>query len=167
MAARRAPGLLPLFFFVAFVALPVAMVAARGGANLHSRIQRLWALQISIQSDDPGRVATLDRAADLALLEQLLAPSPRRSERARKMYDSWHARRGWRIYEVDAPRVEVDAGGDSAVARFVLKQSQKRERVRWACRDEWVRRDGTWYLSRRRKQLIDTRSVDAPAPLLP
>jgi hypothetical protein len=170
MAARRGgrDGIgLAVFFAVAFVALPVWLVALRGGANLHNRAQRIWALQISIQSDDPGRLAIEDADADLAILEELLAPSPRRRERARKMYDSWHERRGWRIYEIDAPRVEVDPAGDSAVVRFVLKQSRKRERVRWACRDEWTRHDGVWYLSRRRKALIDTRSVDAPAPLLP
>jgi hypothetical protein len=156
-----------LFHLGAFVLVPLAIVAARGDGNLHGRIQRLWALQVSIQSADPGRFAIEDAGADIEILESLLVPSPERSTRARGMYDSWHGRREWGIYEIDGPRIEYAENGNAAVARFVLKQSNQRERLRWACRDEWTREDGTWYLSRRRKTLLDTSSVDAPSPLLP
>ncbi len=165
----RAPrGTAPaVFYLAAFVLVPVVIVAARGDANLHSRIQRLWALQISIQSDDPGRLAIEDAAADVEILEELLVPAAERRARARKMYDSWHRRREWGIYEIDGPRIEYAENGDAAVARFVLKQSNQRERLRWTCEDEWTRQRGTWYLIRRRKTLIDTSSVEAPRPLLP
>jgi hypothetical protein len=156
-----------VLFLAAFAIIPVAIVAARGDANLHSRIQRLWALQISIQSDDPGRLAIEDAAADVEILEELLVPAAERRTRARKMYDSWHRRREWGIYEIDGPRIEYAENGDAAVARFVLKQSNQRERLRWACKDEWTRRGGSWYLMRRHKTLIDTSSVEAPRPLLP
>lgn len=156
-----------LFHLGAFVILPVAFVAAWGDANLHSRIQRLWALQVSIQSDDPGRVAIEDARVDVEILEDLLVPAPERRTRAQRMYESWHRRREWGIYEIDGPQIEYAEDGESALARFVLKQSNQRERLRWACRDEWERRDGTWYLRRRHKTLIDTGRVDAPRPLLP
>jgi hypothetical protein len=156
-----------LFYLVAFVIVPLLSVAARGDGNLHGRIQRLWALQVSIQSDDPGRFAIEDAGADVEILEGMLVPSPERPTRARKMYDSWHGRREWGIYEIDGPRIEYAQHGKTATARFVLKQSNQRERLRWACRDEWVREGGTWYLSRRHKTLIDRSSIDAPGPLLP
>ena len=59
------------FFALAFVVVPLFVAKWKAGGNLHSRVHRLWALHMSIQSGDPGRVAIEDPEADIAILEEL------------------------------------------------------------------------------------------------
>ena len=149
------------------VLLPLLVLSARGGENLHSRMQRFRALRVSIQSDDPGRLAIADPAADLAILEALLAPDPGRRVRAKALRDAWLREREWKIYEhVDEP-VRVAPGGDAATARYVLKASRGLDRLHWDCEDEWTRRDGVWYLERHRETRAASVRRSPPGPVLP
>ncbi len=166
MAARDAMRL-PVLFLGAFVLLPVVMLTARGGGNLHSRMQRYRALRVSIQSDDPGRLAIADAEADLAILEALFPPAPGRRVRARALYDSWQRERDWKIYEyVDQP-LEVAEGGEAATARYVLKASRDLDRLHFECEDVWARRGGVWYLDRHRETRVASRRIRPPSPVLP
>jgi hypothetical protein len=156
-----------LFFFAAFVLVPVAMVAARGGGNLHSRIQRYHALRVSVQSDDPGHLAIADAGAELEILEGLLVPSRGRRMRARALYDSWRKQSEWEIYELADQRVEIAEGGESATARYALKASRERDRLHFACEDVWTKHEGVWYLDRRQETRLGGRRTPPPAPVLP
>jgi hypothetical protein len=166
MAARDAARILPVLL-AAFVLLPLLVLAARGGENLHSRMQRYRALRISIQSDDPGRLAIADAPADLEILEALLVPAPGRRLRARALHDAWQRERGWKIYEhVDEP-VELAPGGETATARYLLKASRDLDRLHWECEDRWTKQDGIWYLDRHRETRVGSRRITPPGPVLP
>src|SRR5262245_638197 len=165
MAARDAARILALL--AAVVALPLLVLAARSGENLHSRLQRFRALRVSIQSDDPGRLAIADAGADLAILEALLAPEPGRRLHARALYDAWQRESDWKIYEhVDEP-VELAPGGEAAVHRYVLKASRGLDRLHWECEDAWARRGGVWYLDRHRETRVASVRRSPPGPVLP
>jgi hypothetical protein len=148
-----------------FVVLPLAMVGANAGANLHSRVQRLLALNVAIQSDDPGTLATLDPAADVSILEELLLPARDRSARAREMYESWRGQKGWIVYELTDLRVDRDSDGSTAVSSYALKQRQGDRRRELACVDRWRSQGGVWYLGRRREKLARAWTV-APSRVL-
>ena len=155
------------FFLAAFVAVPLAVLAARGGENLHSRMQRYRALRVSIQSDDPGRLAIADAQADLEILEALLVPQPGRRLHARALYDAWQRERGWKIYEhVDEP-VELVEGGTAATSRYLLKASRELDRLHWECEDRWKRVGGVWYLDRHRETRVASRRITPPGPVPP
>jgi hypothetical protein len=156
-----------LFFLAAFALVPLVLVATRGGANLHGRIQRYHALRFSIQSDDPGRLAIADPEADVEILAALLVPAPGRRERARALYDSWRRLASWEIYELAEQRVELAEDGQAATESYVLKASRGRARLHFECEDEWTKRDGTWYLLRQRADRIGSRLIAEPGPIRP
>jgi hypothetical protein len=144
------------FFALAFVVVPLFVAKWKAGGNLHSRVHRLWALHISIQSGDPGRLAIEDAEADIAILEELLLPSPRRTARAREFYQHWRQRKDWPVVEIDEPEIQLDPSGCSATARYVLKMRQPYKRREVAYVDTWRKLDGVWYLARRRERPLRT-----------
>ncbi len=147
------------FFAVAFVVVPLLVTKWKAGGNLHSRVHRLWALHMSIQSGDPGRRAIEDAEADIAILEELLLPSPQRSARAREFYQRWRQWKGWPVVEIEEPEIDLDPSGSSATARYVFKMRQPYKRREVAYVDTWRNLDGVWYLVGRRIQPLRTYAV--------
>lgn len=144
-------------------------VVFKGGGDIHSYLQRWAALHISIQSNDPGRIAIEDRDADVRILSEFIIRDGNEVESAERYYDQWREGREWAIFEYELDDIDMDPSGDSAVVKQTLKMryaplhadpmALRLERTEEQ-RSTWNRIDGRWYLSE--LNLVELETVERP-----
>jgi len=145
-------------------------VVFNGGEDIHSYLQRWAAMHISIQSNDPGRIAIEDRAADVHILSEFINPDGDEVESAERYYDQWREGREWAIFEYDLDAIDIDPSGDSAAVKQTLKMryaplhadpmALRLERTEEQ-RSTWIRIEGRWYLSE--LNLVELKTIERPA----
>jgi hypothetical protein len=170
-ATRKHVGAIA-FFVLAFVALPLAVVAWRGGGTLEIRMQQWNALRQSVQSGDPAREAIDDPEADTALIENFLFPSPTRRALASARYEQWRSNRDWWTMDVHLLSVEPDAAGTTAVVTHefemkLLRGGLEIERRRVERRETWEKLGGVWYLHGTDERVVEVLEPRASDFLIP
>lgn len=159
------------FSLVAFVAVPLLLVAFFGDSNLHSRMEQWYALHISLQSVDPGRIAIDDPEADTKLIASYLEPGPGRLDRAKEFHDMWRNDRDWAIRDGDLKKFEIDQNGQQAeiVLDLVMDTANETSTTYREVRERsiWTKIDGAWYLSTIDSETTDTYTRKRPGVIRP
>ena len=172
LASAREHAAATAFFVLAFVVVPLAVVAWKGGGTLEMRFQQWNALRQSIQSNDPAREAIDDPDADIALIESFLFPTDERHALAGACYEKWRADRDWWTMDAHLKSVEKNQSGTSAIVTHefelkLLREGLELERRRISRRETWEKKDGVWYLRGTEEQVLEVlppRPVDFLLP---
>lgn len=158
-----------LFASVAYLILPLILVCLYASTNFYTRMEQWYAMNISLQSIDPTRVAIDDPKADLEILNSLVAPKLRSEGFAEKLHERWRADKLWAIREGDLEAFSIDKKSAHVVILFHTDMATAegthfrdvRETVRWD------KIDGTWYLADLKDELAEERFTPWPGVILP
>lgn len=158
-----------VFAVVAFVIAPLILACLYTTGNFYTRMEQWYAMNISLQSIDPTRLAIDDPEEDIAILESLVSPKLRSEGFARALHARWKADRLWAIREgvwesFDMTRTTADGvvvfKTDMATAEG-MHYRDVRETL------HWEKIDGTWYLADLKDETADDRFVPWPGVILP
>jgi hypothetical protein len=158
-----------LFASVVYLLVPFVLACIFADENLYTRMELWGAMNISLQSVDPGRIAIDDPKKDIAILESLVSPELRREGFAQKMHARWRQDRFWAIRDGDLESFE--ATEDSTTIVMLLKMDVSTDEgthirdVRETT--TWHRIGRTWYLVGLEDKLVEQRFKPWPGVVRP
>lgn len=148
-----------VFSVLAYVLAPLALVVFLADANFYTRMEQWYAMNISLQSVDPTRLAIDDPEADIAILNSLLSPELVQEGFAERLHAFWRDNRDWAIREGDLEFFEITK--DTARVVVLLRmdttttEGMHYREVRQTTR--WEKIDGGWYLADLNDVLVEER----------
>jgi len=157
------------FAAVAYVVAPLVLVCLFGTGNFYTRMEQWYAMNISLQSIDPTRVAIDDPVEDLAILENLVSPRLRDQGFARDVHARWKADRLWAIRRGDWESFDLTGNTARGVVLFKTDMATGEGMYYRDVRETlaWEKIDGTWYLSDLKDEIAKERFTPWPGVIRP
>lgn len=169
MDRRRLTRKVLIFSSAVYVVAPLVLIYFYSAANFYTRMEQWYAMNISLQSVDPTRIAIDDPEADIEILESLLSPELKQEGFAREIHTRWRADRDWAIREGDLEHFEISRDSANVVVLLRMDTSdaagtQFRE-VRQTT--GWKKIGRAWYLADLKDELVEERFKPWPGMVLP
>ncbi len=157
------------FAAVVYVGAPIVLVYFWAADNFYTRMEQWYAMNISLQSVDPTRVAIDDPEADISILESLVTPELRRSGFVRDLHAQWRADRNWAIREGDLEEFNITRDTANVVVLLRMDSSSAEgmsyREVRQ--RTSWERIGRAWYLASLKNEDTEDRFEPWPGIVVP
>lgn len=158
-----------VFAFTAYFVAPLVLVCLYASGNFYTRMEQWYAMNISLQSVDPTRVAIDDPEADMEILNSLMSPELRAAGFAQALHERWRADRLWAIREGDLEAFAIT--DDTAMVEILLRMDMATaegthfREVRETT--QWKKIDGSWYLADLNDDLVEERFTPWPGIVMP
>lgn len=157
------------FACVAYLLAPLVLASLYTTGNFYTRMEQWYAMNISLQSIDPTRIAIDDPEEDIRILENLVSPKLRSEGFARDVHARWKADRLWAIRE--GVWESFDMTGTTADGVVVFKTDMATaDGIHYRDVREtlhWEKIDGAWYLADLKDEIAEEKFTPWPGIILP
>lgn len=167
--AKRLTRQMLIFAAVVYVGMPLVLVYFWAADNFYTRMEQWYAMNISLQSVDPTRLAIDDPEADIAILESLVTPELRRNGFVRDLHAQWRANRNWAIREGDLEEFSItqDRANVVVLLRMDSASAEGMSYREVRQRTSWERIGPAWYLAELEDKHIEERFEPWPGIVMP